>query len=159
MNDAVDKPPARRLRWFEDYEAGAVHELGTVSVEAEEVQGFARQFDPQAFHVDPQAAAQTHFGGLIASGWHTAALMMRLFALHYLAPESSLGSPGIEELRWPRPVRPGDTLSVRVTIVDTRVSQSRPDRGIVRSLVEVFNQNGELVMSANPTNLVLRTSS
>ena len=156
MSDSTAQAPAPRLRWFEDYVAGAVHELGKLSVEAEEVQGFARQFDPQPFHIDPLAASQTHFGGLIASGWHTAAMMMRLFALHYLAPESSLGSPGIESLRWPRPVRPGDVLTVRVTITDTRLSQSRPDRGIVRSLVEVFNQNGEVVMSANPTNLILR---
>ncbi|MFM8548132.1 MAG: MaoC family dehydratase [Betaproteobacteria bacterium] len=156
MADSVSRSAAQRVRWFEDYVVGAIHELGSIQVEAGEVQGFARQFDPQPFHTDPQAASASHFGGLIASGWHTAALMMRLFALNYLSPQSSLGSPGIEELRWPRPVRPGDVLAVRVTITDARISQSRPDRGIIRSLIEVFNQNGELVMSANPANLILR---
>lgn len=154
-NDNTSSGFATGPRWFEDYVAGAVHELGRITVEAEEVQAFARQFDPQPFHTDPQSAAQTNFGGLIASGWHTGSMMMRLLALNYLSPESSLGSPGIEELRWPRPVRPGDVLTVRVTVVDTRVSKSRPDRGIVRSLIEVLNQNGEIVMTANPANLVL----
>jgi acyl dehydratase len=155
MTESNSAAPAQPARWFEDYVAGSVHELGRIAVESDEVLDFARRFDPQPFHVDLQAASQTHFGGLIASGWHTASLMMRLFALHYLSPESSLGSPGIEQLRWPRPVRPGDVLSVRVTVTDARRSQSRPDRGIVRSLVEVFNQNGELVMSADPANFIL----
>lgn len=144
-----------RPRWFEDYVPGAVHELGTISVDGGEMRRFAAQFDPQSYHVDPEAAAQTHFGGLIASGWHTGSMMMRLLALNYLAPESSLGSPGIETLRWPRPVRPGDVLTVRVTVQGARRSQSRPDRGIVQSLIEVSNQNGEVVMTANPANLVL----
>ena len=144
-----------RPRWFEDYVPGAVHELGTITVDGDEMRRFAAQFDPQSYHVDPEAAAQTHFGGLIASGWHTGSMMMRLLALNYLAPESSLGSPGIETLRWPRPVRPGDVLTVRVTVQGARRSQSRPDRGIVQSLIEVSNQNGEVVMTANPANLVL----
>ena len=144
-----------RPRWFEDYVPGAVHELGTITVDGDEMRRFATQFDPQSYHVDPEAAAQTHFGGLIASGWHTGSMMMRLLALNYLPPESSLGSPGIETLRWPRPVRPGDVLTVRVTVQGARRSQSRPDRGIVQSLIEVSNQNGEVVMTANPANLVL----
>ena len=144
-----------RPRWFEDYVPGAVHELGTITVDGDEMRRFAAQFDPQSYHVDPEAAAQTHFGGLIASGWHTGSMMMRLLAINYLAPESSLGSPGIETLRWPRPVRPGDVLTVRVTVQGARRSQSRPDRGIVQSLIEVSNQNGEVVMTANPANLVL----
>lgn len=144
-----------RPRWFEDYVPGAVHELGTITVDGDEMRRFAAQFDPQSYHVDPEAATQTHFGGLIASGWHTGSMMMRLLALNYLAPESSLGSPGIETLRWPRPVRPGDVLTVRVTVQGARRSQSRPDRGIVQSLIEVSNQNGEVVMTANPANLVL----
>ena len=144
-----------RPRWLEDYVPGAVHELGTITVDGDEMRRFATQFDPQSYHVDPEAAAQTHFGGLIASGWHTGSMMMRLLALNYLAPESSLGSPGIETLRWPRPVRPGDVLTVRVTVQGARRSQSRPDRGIVQSLIEVSNQNGEVVMTANPANLVL----
>jgi acyl dehydratase len=145
---------AARPQWFEDYVPGAVHHLGTIAVDGQEMLEFARRFDPQSYHVDPQGAAQTHFGGLIASGWHTGSMMMRLLALHYLSPESSLGSPGIETLRWPRPVRPGDTLTVRVTVQQARKSQSRPDRGIVQSLIEVSNQNGEIVMTANPANLV-----
>lgn len=144
-----------RPRWFEDYVPGAVHELGTITVDGGEMREFAARFDPQSYHVDPEAAAQTHFGGLIASGWHTGSMMMRLLALNYLAPESSLGSPGIETLRWPRPVRPGDVLTVRVTVQGARRSQSRPDRGIVQSLIEVSNQDGEIVMTANPANLVL----
>ena len=144
-----------RPRWFEDYVPGAVHELGRITVDGEEMRAFAARFDPQAYHVDPQAAAQTHFGGLIASGWHTGSMMMRLLALNYLSPDSSLGSPGIETLRWPRPVRPGDVLTVRVTVQQARRSQSKPDRGIIQSLIEVTNQNGEVVMTANPANLVL----
>ena len=150
-----ESPAVARPRWFEDYVPGSVHELGRITVEADEMRAFAARFDPQSYHVDPQAAAQTHFGGLIASGWHTGSMMMRLLALNYLAPESSLGSPGIETMRWPRPVRPGDVLTVRVTVQQARRSQSKPDRGIVNSLIEVTNQNGEVVMTANPANLVL----
>ena len=112
--------------------------------------------DPQAFHSDAAAASATAFGGLIASGWHTAALMMRLFVDQYLTHCASLASPGIDELRWPAPVRPGDMLSVRVTVLSSRVSKSKPDRGLVTSLVEVFNQRGEIVMSMRPVNIVGR---
>jgi acyl dehydratase len=150
----TDSTTVSRPRWFEDYLPGAVHHLGTLTVEGDEMLEFARRFDPQDYHADPHAAAQTHFGGVIASGWHTGSMMMRLLALNYLAPESSLGSPGIETIRWPRPVRPGDVLTVRVTVQKARKSQSRPDRGIIESLIEVSNQNGEIVMTANPVNLV-----
>ena len=150
-----DSTTVSRPRWFEDYLPGAVHHLGTLAVDGAEMLEFAQRFDPQAYHADPHAAAQTHFGGVIASGWHTGSMMMRLLALNYLAPESSLGSPGIETIRWPRPVRPGDVLTVRVTVQQARRSQSRPDRGIIESLIEVSNQNGEIVMTANPVNLVL----
>jgi len=109
----------------------------------------------KAMHVDPVAAAQGPFGGLIASGWHTIGLMMQLFAEHYLSKVATLPSPGIDELRWARPVRPGDTLRVRVTVSEARRSRSKPDRGIVRSLVEVLNQHGEVVMSLRPMNLML----
>jgi acyl dehydratase len=141
-------------RYFEDYLPGAVHEFGRVAVSAADIVAFAERFDPQPFHVDPEAARASHFGGVIASGWHTGGLMMRMFAEHYLAPASSLGSPGVDELRWPRPVRPGDVLSLRVTVLDTRRSASRPDRGIVRSLIEVLNQQGEVVMSMRAVNLI-----
>lgn len=144
--------PAKR--YFEDYLPGAVHEFGRVAVSEADIVAFAQRFDPQPFHVDPEAARASHFGGVIASGWHTGGLMMRMFAEHYLAPVSSLGSPGVDELRWPRPVRPGDVLSLRVTVLDTRRSASRPDRGIVRSLIEVLNQQGEVVMSMRAVNLI-----
>jgi acyl dehydratase len=142
-------------RYFEDYLAGSVHEFGPIAVEEAEVIAFARRFDPQPFHIDPEAAQQTMFGGLIASGWHTASLMMRLIVDHYLSRVASLGSPGIDELRWLKPVRPGDALSVRVTILETKRSRSKPDRGIVRSFIEVLNQTDEVVMSMTATNFML----
>ena len=142
-------------RYFEDYVPGSVHEFGSITVEQDEVIAFARRFDPQAFHMDPELAKNTIFGGLIASGWHTAGLMMRLFADHYLSKVASLGSPGIDELRWKVPVRPGDELSIRVTVLEAKRSRSKPDRGVVRSFVEVINQNREVVMSMKAINLFL----
>ena len=141
-------------RHFEDYPPGAVFEGGTVEVSEAEILEFARRYDPQTMHTDPAAAAHGFFGGLIASGWHTAALMMRLFAAHFLSPASSLASPGIDELRWLKPVRPGDVLSLRVTVTEARRSRSKPDQGVVRSLVEVLNQEGEVVMSLWPISLI-----
>jgi len=146
--------PPPDQRFFEDYLVGATYEFGSIAVEEQEVIAFARRFDPQPFHVDPEAARQSPFGGLIASGWHTASLMMRLFADHYLAPASSLASPGIDELRWLKPVRPGDELAARVTILEANRSRSKPDRGIIRSYVEVLNQQREVVMSLKAINLV-----
>jgi acyl dehydratase len=143
-------------RYLDDYVEGNVHELGKIVVDEGELVDFGRRFDPQAFHSDAAAASATAFGGLIASGWHTAALMMRLFVDQYLTHCASLASPGIDELRWPAPVRPGDMLSVRVTVLSSRVSKSKPDRGLVTSLVEVFNQRGEIVMSMRPVNIVGR---
>ena len=105
-------------RWFEDYVPGAVHNLGSVVVDEQEVVSFARKFAPQPFHLDKERAEKSAFGGLIASGWHTACMAMRLIVDHYLSEVSSEGSPGIDELRWLRPVRPGDQLSVRATILD-----------------------------------------
>ena len=141
-------------RYFEDYPPGAVFEGGTVEVSEAEILEFARRYDPQTMHTDPAAAAHGFFGGLIASGWHTAALMMRLFAAHFLSPASSLASPGIDELRWLKPVRPGDVLSLRVSVTEARRSRSKPDQGVVRSLVEVLNQEGEVVMSLRPISLI-----
>jgi acyl dehydratase len=146
-------PPANE-RFFEDYIVGASYEFGSIAVDEDEVIAFARRYDPQPIHTDPEAARQSPFGGLIASGWHSASLMMRLFVDNYLSPASSLVSPGIDELRWLKPVRPGDTLSVRVTILDATRSRSKPDRGIVRAAVEVFNQHGEVVMSVKAANLM-----
>ena len=143
-------------RWFEDYVPGSVHELGSVPVDEAEVIGFARRFDPQPIHTDPALAARGPFGGLIASGWHTCGLMMRLYALNYLSSASSLASPGMEELRWPLPVRPGDTLTVRVTVREARPSASKPDRGVVHSLIEVLNQRNEPVMTVRAVNMIAR---
>ena len=138
-------------RWFEDYVPGAVHDLGSVVLDEEEVIAFARQFDPQPFHLDKERAEKSAFGGLIASGWHTACLAMRLIVERYLSDVSSEGSPGIDELRWLRPVRPGDQLTVRITNLDARRSRSRPERGIVRSHIETLNQDGEVVMHLTST--------
>ena len=138
-------------RWFEDYVPGAVHDLGSVMVDEQEIIAFARQFDPQPFHLDKERAEKSAFGGLIASGWHTACMAMRLIVDHYLSEVSSEGSPGIDELRWLRPVRPGDQLSVRATILDARLSRSRPERGIVRSQIETLNQDEEVVMHLTST--------
>lgn len=142
-------------RYFEDYMAGSMHEFGSISVEETEVIAFARRFDPQVFHIDPEAAKRTVFGGLIASGWHTAGLMMRLYADHYLSKVASLGSPGVDELRWTKPVRPGAELSIRVTVLETNRSRSKPDRGMVRSFIEVINQDREVVLSMKVVNILL----
>jgi len=133
--------------YFEDYLEGDVHRFGSIAVEADEMVAFAKRFDPQVFHADPEAAKQTPFGGLIASGWHTAGLMMRLYVEHYLTHVASLASPGLDELRWLKPVRPGDRLSVRVTVLKAAPSKSKPDRGAVTSFIEVFNQADEAVMT------------
>jgi acyl dehydratase len=143
-------------RYFEDYLAGHVHQFGSVTVSEAEIVEFARRYDPQPFHVDPEAARQTQFGGLIASGWHTAGLMMRMVVDHYLSHVASLASPGLDELRWTQPVRPGDTLSVRATVLETRPSASKSDRGLVRTLFEVLNQRGEVVMAAKAMNMLKR---
>src|SRR5450631_698076 len=141
-------------RYFEDYVEGDVHRFGTIAVEADEMIAFAKRFDPQAMHTDPEAARNTPFGGLIASGWHTAGLMMRLYVEHYLTHVASLASPGLDELRWLKPVRPGDVLSVRVTVLKTVPSRSKPDRGAVTSFVEVINQAGEIVMTFRVVNII-----
>lgn len=143
-------------RYFEDYVEGAVHSFGSIAVEADEIIEFAKRFDPQAFHTDPEAAKRTPFRGLIASGWHTVGLMMRLYVEHYLTHNASLASPGIDELRWLKPVRPGDTLSVRVTVLKATPSRSKPDRGAVTSFIEVFNQANEAVMTLRAVNMIAR---
>jgi len=141
-------------RWFEDYLPGTTTELGSIRVDEAEVVDFAQRYDPQPFHVDRAAAAAGPFGGLIASGWHTCALMMRLLVEQYLSPVSSLGSPGVDELRWLRPVRPGDELVLRTTVEEARRSTSKPDRGIVRTRVELVGQEGRAVLRMLATNLV-----
>ena len=141
-------------RYFEDYVTGSVHEFGPILVEEKEIIAFAKRFDPQRLHTDSGAAKDTVFGGLIASGWHTAALMMRLFVDNYLSHVASLGSPGVDELRWLKPVRPGDEISIRVTVLETKRSRSKPDRGIVRSFIEAMNQDREIVMNLKAANFL-----
>jgi acyl dehydratase len=141
-------------RYFEDYVAGAVHEFGSIEVDEVEVMEFGRRYVPLSYHTDKEAAQSSIYGGLIASGWHTAALMMRAYTEHYLSRVANLGSPGGDELRWDKPVFPGDRLSVRATVMETRRSESRPDRGIVRTFIEVLNQKREVVMSMKMVNFV-----
>lgn len=144
-------------RWFEDYQPGQVEETTTHVMTEEAIIAFALEFDPQPFHIDPVAAADTVWGGLIASGWHTGSVMMKLIATT-LGP-SSMGSGGGTELRWSAPVRPGDQLRVRMHVVDVFPSRSRPDRGRVRFRNEVVNQRDEVVMTFTPDVLFKRRPS
>ena len=138
-------------RYFEDFTVGSVYEFGSITVTEPEIIAFA----PQVMHTDPVAAARGATGGLIASGWHTIALMMRMYADGFL-PSNGLPAPGVDEVRWLKPVRPGDTLRMRVTIKEARTSQSKPDRGIIRPFSEVLNQRDEVVLTVLPINLVRR---
>jgi acyl dehydratase len=133
-------------RYFEDYTAGEVFVYGDHEVTEQEIVEFARRYDPQPFHVDADAARDSIYGGLIASGWMTGSIMMRMLVDHFLSPLSGMGSPGIDELRWFKPVRPGDRLRVRLTLLETRRSQTRPDRGLIQVQQEALNQDGEVVM-------------
>ena len=142
-------------RYFEDYVPGLTVDCGSFSMSEAEIIAFAKEYDPQPFHVDPVGAKDGPYGGLIASGWHTTSMMMRQLVDHYVSPESSLGAAGVDELRWPKPVRPGDTLHVRATVLEARPSGSKPDRGIVRSLAELTNSGGELVMKLTAINFIL----
>jgi acyl dehydratase len=135
-----------QIKWyFEDFEPGRVIEVGSRTLNEEEILAFAKQFDPQPFHVDPDAAAKSIYGGIIASGWHTCALMMRMMVDGFLSEAASMGSPGVDEIRWLRPVRAGDTLTVTSTVQDARPSASKPDRGVVNTMWEAKNQHGETV--------------
>ena len=154
--DSADADWERRdvaplTRYFEDFHVGEIIDLGSVQVSQEDIIGFAQQYDPQPMHVNPNAATFTIYGGLIASGWHTGALFMRLLVRNLIAQTSSLGSPGMEELNWPAPVRPGDTLTGQIEVLATRLSNSRP-MGIVRWRGHLRNQYGQLVMTAIGTN-------
>ena len=134
------------MRHWEDFTPGDVTEIGPVTVTADEIVAFAERYDPQPFHVDPEAAKDGPFGGLAASGWHTTALFMGMFVRAILLDSASMGSPGIDEIRWTAPVRPGDTLTGRVTVDDVQPSSKNPKRGTVFTTSEVFNQDGVLVM-------------
>ncbi|UWZ49597.1 MaoC family dehydratase [Dactylosporangium matsuzakiense] len=147
-------------RYFEDYVTGDVHAFrdAAVVVDGEEMVAFARRFDPQPIHVDAQFAAAGPFRGLIASGWFTGSLFMRLFADHYLSTVASLASPGVDELRWPVPVRAGDRLWLRATVLRARPSNSKPDRGVVQTKGELLNQDDVVVMSLIAVNLLRKRS-
>jgi acyl dehydratase len=138
--------PPYRYYW-EDFPVGQVRDFGATRVTHDAIVDFARQFDPQPFHVDDEAARHSLFGRLCASGWHTCALAMRMMCDDYLLDAASLGSPGIDNLRWLRPVFPGDTLSVRLTVLDARPMASRPQVGLVQSRWEVRNQQGDTVLT------------
>jgi acyl dehydratase len=133
-------------RYFEDFRTGDVISLGERTATRAEIVAFGAEFDPQPFHLDEQTQASALVGGLIASGWHVGALFMRMVCDAFLLDSSSLGSPGIETLKWQRPVRPGDTISGTSTVIEARRSQSKPDRGIVRFHHEIRNQAGDVVM-------------
>lgn len=133
-------------RYWEDFRQGEVFALGTFEMTEEDIVAFARQWDPQPFHVDPEAAASSPFGGLIASGWHTVCVVMRLYVERLLTGAASQGSPGVEQVRWRKPVRPGTVLSVAATVVEATPSSSRPDRGTVVLRWEVTDQDGDVVM-------------
>ncbi len=143
-----------RDRYFEDYIAGEQHILGSAEVEEDAMVEYAKAYDPQDIHIDHEKAQAGVFDGVIASGWYTGALMMKLYAKHYLSNVSSLSSPGLTDLKWLAPVRGGDSLTTRVNILETRRSESKPDRGIVRTLIEVLNQDDTVVMTIDAVNLI-----
>jgi acyl dehydratase len=152
---SVNDHPERVTRYFEDYIPGLTVDCGTFTLSEADIIAFASQYDPQPFHVDPVGAKDGPYGGLIASGWHTVGSTMRQLVEFYISAESSLGAAGVDEVRWPRPVRPGDTLHVRAGVLEARRSASKPDRGIVRSSVELTNQDGEVAMTLTAINFVL----
>ncbi len=135
------------MRTFDDFKVGDVTEFPPRQVTEAEIIAFAQEYDPQPFHTDREAAARTPYGGIIASGWHTAGMMMRLMVDNMLKGSASMGSPGVEELRWVKPVRPNDTLYLKGTVMAAKASQSKPDRGVVTTQYEMRNQNGEIVLT------------
>lgn len=136
------------MRYYEDLEVGSVERFGRYEVTMDEVLDFARKYDPQPFHLSDEAAAQTYFGRISASGWHTCAMTMRMMVDNFTAhAQASLGSPGLDQVRWHKPVYPGDVLTCETELLDKRVSRSRPGLGITKTHTRVFNQDGDLVMS------------
>lgn len=144
------------VRYLDDFTAGEVIELGSVTVDDWEMIEFASRYDPQPIHVDREAAAESQFGGLIASGWLTASLFMKLFVVEVLNKSAALVSPGVEELRWLRPVRPGDGLTGRYEVLDVTVSERDPTRGTVRGQGELVNEDGEVVLRLVARNMFRR---
>ena len=133
--------------WWEDFKPGDVSEMGSHTFTEREIVEFARQFDPQPFHTDPEAAGRSFFGGVIASGWHTCCIGMRLMCETYINRTVSMGSPGVDNVRWLKPVRAGDTITYRRVVLEARPSGSRPEAGLVKSRWEAVNQAGEIVMT------------
>jgi len=146
-------------RYFEDYVPGSVCIYGSVTMTEADIVEFALRYDPQPIHADAQVARDGPFGGLIASGWHTTACVMRVLVERYLSAVAAIVSPGIDELRWPAPVRPMDVLYVRVTVEEATPSRSKPDRGLVRTFIEALNQRDEVVLSMKAMNLIRRRKS
>lgn len=146
----------RDNRWFEDYRPGEVYEFPPLAVSEDDIVAYARQFDPQPYHADPLAARDYPFGGVIASGWHTGALFMKFLVQHVLATVSALPSPGVDELRWLKPLCAGDSLRMRLQILTARPSESKPDRGVVQFFVELLNQHDEPVMTLKPIGIFKR---
>lgn len=135
------------FHYFEDFHPGDAMMLGSHTITEAEIIAFAREYDPQVFHTDPEAARRSAFGGLIASGWQSCGIFMRLLVDGLLKDSSALASPGVDEIRWLKPVRPGDVLQGRLTVLDATPSRSKPDRGLVKHACELSNQRGEVVMT------------
>ena len=150
---AIEDP---EFRYWEDFAEGEVLEMGSHTFTEDDIIAFARQFDPQPFHVDPDAAKRSFFGGLIASGWHTCSVAMRLMVDKYVGKSASLGSPGVDNVRWLKPVRAGDTISYRRITLAVRPSASKPQVGVIQSRWEGYNQHGEKVMSMEGWSLMGR---
>jgi len=144
--------------WFEDFSVGMTVEIPGPVLTRESIMEFARRYDPQPFHVDEEAAKQSAYGGLIASGWHTVSLAMRMICDAYLLDAASLGSPGVNQVRWLKPVRPGDAIRLRMTVLEAKPSASKPDRGTVLHRWEVFNQKDETVMTMEGYGMFRRRS-
>ncbi len=147
------------MKYLEDFAVGQVMDFPPRTVSEDEIIAFARDYDPQPFHLDKEAAKQSLFGGLCASGWHTAGLMMRMLVDNMIGKYASMGSPGIDQLRWVKPVFPGDTLHLRGEVLEVKFSQSKPDRGIITTRYEMKNQNGETVLSMQGKGMYARRPS
>ncbi len=156
MNDATLRTPRFA---FEDFHVGQVIPGGELDVTADEIVAFASRYDPQPFHVDADAARTSIYGGLIASGWHTSAMVMRMACDAYLTDSTSAGSPGVDQIRWIRPIRAGDTIRAEFVVVEVRASTSKPDRGVVATEWRVYDGRGELAMTLRGMGLFMRRAS
>ena len=148
--------PSQATLWWEDFSVGDSTEMGRHTFTEEEIVAFARQFDPQPFHIDREAAKASIYGGLIASGWHTCSVGMRMMCETYINRSISMGSPGVDNIRWLKPVRPGDTLVYSRTVLEARSSRSRPEAGLVKSRWEAVNQRGERVLTMEGWGMLAR---